>query len=73
MAAKISTSVRYLFASTMVTALVVAALESASASHERLGVNSCGWEGNPCELAPLVVKAQRAETKVADETLIARR
>jgi hypothetical protein len=73
MTAKISTTVRYLFASTMVTALVVAGLESAAASSEKLGVNSCGWEGNPCELAPLVVKANRAGTKPADETLIARR
>ena len=73
MAAKLSTTVRYLFASTMVTALVVAGLESAAASQQQLGVNTCGWEGNPCELAPLVVKANRAEVKPADETLIARR
>ncbi len=75
MSAKISSVVRYVFVSTMVTGLVVAGLESASGSEERLGLTECGWEGNPCELAPLVVKAPRAQDAdpKASETLIAQR
>jgi hypothetical protein len=77
MSAKIASVVRYVFVSTMVTGLVVAGLESVSASEERLGLTECGWEGNPCELAPLVVKAPRAQDAApqdgARETLIARR
>jgi hypothetical protein len=57
MTAQISSSVRYLFVSTVATALIFAGLEAAAAKYERMGINSCGWEGNPCELAPLVVKA----------------
>lgn len=59
MSAKVFSTARYVFAATMVTALAYAGLESAAASPERVGIRSCGWEGNPCELAPLVVTAQR--------------
>jgi hypothetical protein len=64
MTAKVFTTARYVFAATMVTALAYAGLESASASPERVGIKSCGWEGNPCELAPLVVTAQPAPVVV---------
>jgi len=77
MSAKIASVVRYVFVSTMVTGLIVAGLDSASGSEERLGLTECGWEGNPCELAPLVVKAPRAQDTApqdgASETLIAQR
>lgn len=77
MPAKIANTVRYLFVSTMVTGLIVAGLESASGSEERLGLTECGWEGNPCELTPLVVTApgtrDAAPRDGAGETLIARR
>ncbi|HEX8450784.1 MAG TPA: hypothetical protein VF647_01740 [Longimicrobium sp.] len=77
MSAKIATVVRYVFVSTMVTGLIVAGIDSASGSEERLGLTECGWEGNPCELAPLVVKAPRTQVATpqddASETLIAQR
>ncbi|HEY0151452.1 MAG TPA: hypothetical protein VGB92_05605 [Longimicrobium sp.] len=77
MSAKIASVVRYVFVSTMVTGLIVAGLDSASGTEERLGLTECGWEGNPCELAPLVVKAPRTQDAApqddARETLIARR
>ncbi|HEX8675073.1 MAG TPA: hypothetical protein VF710_24450 [Longimicrobium sp.] len=76
MSAKIATVVRYVFVSTMVTGLIVAGIDSASGSEERLGLTECGWEGNPCELAPLVVKAPRTQVAApqdASETLIAQR
>jgi hypothetical protein len=57
MTAKVFSTARYVFATTMVAALVYAGVESASASEERIGLRSCGWEEKPCELAPLVVKA----------------
>ena len=60
MIAKVFSTARYVFAATMITALAYAGIESASASPERVGIKSCGWEGNPCELAPLVVTAHRA-------------
>lgn len=60
MTAKVFSTARYVFAATMITALAYAGIESASASPERVGIRSCGWEGNPCELAPLVVTAQPA-------------
>lgn len=77
MPAKVASVVRYVFVSTMVTGLIVAGVESVSGSEERLGLSSCGWEGNPCELAPLVVKAPRAQDAAphggTGETLIAQR
>ncbi|HLL83301.1 MAG TPA: hypothetical protein VK420_11640 [Longimicrobium sp.] len=73
MSAKIASVVRYVFVSTMVTGLIVAGLESASGSEERLGLSECGWEGNPCELAPLVVNAPRVPQDGVSETLIAKR
>ena len=69
---KISSAARYLFVSTLITGGIVAGLEAAAPERERLGVHSCGWEGNPCELAPLVVKAQRAPRDATAE-LIAQR
>ena len=72
MPTKITSAVRYLFVSTLITGCLVAGLEAVAAGHERLGVNSCGWEGNPCELAPLVIKAQRAPAEPAED-LIAQR
>lgn len=65
MPARFSSTVRYLFVSTLATALIYAGLETAAAQHERLGIRSCGWEGKPCELAPIVVKAPAAVVQVA--------
>ena len=60
MPGKITSAVRYLFVSTLITSAIVAGLESAAAGHERVGLSSCGWEGNPCQLEPLVVTAEGA-------------
>ncbi len=54
---RVTTAVRCMFASVAATALVVAGLEAAAARHDRIGIRSCGWEGNPCALSPLVVTA----------------
>ena len=66
---KLTGALRYLFVSALITGAIVAGLDAVAAGHERLGVRTCGWEGNPCQLEPLVVIA---DTDAA-AALIARR
>lgn len=57
---RVSHTVRFTFASLVATALLFAGLEAAASKYKKIGIESCGWEGNPCALAPLVVKAPAA-------------
>jgi hypothetical protein len=64
MSMKVAISARYMFVSVAVTALVYAGLESAASRMERVGIVSCGWEGNPCQLEPVVVTARKSAEPV---------
>lgn len=55
----ISRSVRYAFVALAGGLLLVAGVQSV-AVEARMGLSTCGWEGNPCVLEALVVTAPPA-------------
>jgi hypothetical protein len=54
MTRKISSTVRYMFSSIAITALMYAGLETATAGTGPIGTPSCGKLSNPCRLTPVV-------------------
>ncbi|HEX8694087.1 MAG TPA: hypothetical protein VF746_16825 [Longimicrobium sp.] len=56
----LTTSVRILFASFVLTLLAYAGLDTAlTRSYAEAGLSTCGDAANPCQLAPLTVTAPR--------------
>jgi hypothetical protein len=55
----VSRSIRYAFVALSGVLLLVAGIQSTGAE-DRMGLSACGWEGNPCVMEELVVKAPPA-------------
>lgn len=63
----ISTSVRILFASFVLTLLAYAGLDTAL-SRPTVGLSSCGDAANPCALPALTVSPDRSAGRLAEAT-----
>jgi hypothetical protein len=63
----VTRSVRYLFVASAAALLLLAGAQSFDGAEEpRMGLSSCGWDGNPCLIEGVVVKAEPiVETEIA--------